>query len=252
MTLGMWPPPGPPSRLDRCCWIDSRTLARLGAPSLPPGSGVGAGAPAWTKPRGLPPPCLPPVTHSLPSCPHVGWGHLNLTALPLDPPQPPQDLLRPCMGTNLAAALGGGRALSRAPSLHREDLPRAVLGAGAARPPPGPPGCLGGVSFIFLNKTKWNLCLRAWSPAPGPCRAARLCAGGGAWEVSLGLAVVSLLLGDSAVTHQDGAGGGLFGARGLPAPPSYLFMGWGGGQGCFPPPSWPGAHRGVSSYRCVY
>lgn len=57
---------------------------------------------------GAAPPRLHPVTHSLPSCPHVGWGHLNLTALPLDPPQPPQDLLRPCVGTNLAAALGGG------------------------------------------------------------------------------------------------------------------------------------------------
>lgn len=194
----------------------------------------------------------PPACPQLRTASRVGWGHLNLTALPLDPPPAPSGPAQTLRGDKPRCCSGGGQALSRAPSLHREDLPRALLGAGAARPPPAPPGGLGGVSFIFLNKTKWNLCLRAQSPAPGPCRAAWLCAGG-AWEVSLGLAVVSLLLGGSAVTHQHGAGGACLGHGASQHPPSHLFMGCGGGtQGCFPPPSWPGAHGGASSYRCVY
>lgn len=114
VTLGMWPPPGPPSRLDRCCWIDSRTLARLGAPSLPPGSGVGAGAPAWTKPWGLPPPACTQLRTASPPAPMWGGGTSTSQPCLWTPPSPLRTCSDPAWGQT-SLLLWGGAGLCPVP-----------------------------------------------------------------------------------------------------------------------------------------
>lgn len=126
--------------------LQSWTLARMGCPRRLGLAGDGAGALARTKPQSLgaslpartPQPCsawgsAPPAHHSHTASPRwlcMAWGHGRTLSLPLDlsshsrcpHPLSHLGLDRPCVGTDLTAALGG-HCGTPAPSFHCKGLP---------------------------------------------------------------------------------------------------------------------------------
>lgn len=133
-------------------WTDAAagfmdTLARMGCPRRLGLAGNGAGALVRTKPQtsGASPParapqpcsawgCAPPDRHLRTAWPCwlcMAWGHVRTLSLPLDLsshsgcPHPLSDpgSDRSCVGTDLAAALGG-QCGTPAPSFHCKGLPQ--------------------------------------------------------------------------------------------------------------------------------
>lgn len=139
----------------------------------------------------------------------VAWGYIRTLSLPLDLsshsgcPCPLADPgLGLCVGTDLAAALGGPAGIiatsAYAPSLHRESLPQHCAPCQVL--PQLAPGFQGGItSLIFLNKKKYYLSLKARISFPAPCML-------GLWKASPQVTGVSLLYGHSAVIHHVLAG----------------------------------------------
>lgn len=188
VTLGrMWSPPHSSLEAGQMLLLDLRTLWQgQGAPGDSAGQEMGAGALSRTKPSGgllcmsawAPQPCsswgsAPPCHQSRTASPCqlcVAWGHVRTLSLPLDLPSHsgcpcPHPLadpgLGPCLGTDLAAALGGPAGIiatsAYAPSLHREGLPQHCAPCQVL--PQLAPGFQGGItSLIFLNK-KNIICL---------------------------------------------------------------------------------------------
>lgn len=151
VTLGTWPPPGPPSRLDRCCWIDSRTLARLGAPSLPPGSGVGAGAPAWTKPWGLPPPACTQLRTASPPAPPCRVGAPQPHSPASGPPPAPSGPAQTLRGDKPRCCSGGGPGSVPCPLPSPRGPAPCRARCGCCPTPSRSPWVPGGSFFYFLK-----------------------------------------------------------------------------------------------------